>query len=175
MNAWIQHTVGGAYPCGSNNCPDGPDVAVYNTADLNGDGRVDIVASQSEGDPNTQPPPGGLVWFEAPLDRRNGSWVKHTIDVGFEDAHAVRIGDMDKNGTPDIITSEQDQTPFRRVSIFFNDGAGHFTQEVLSNVEGHNTVIGDVRHSGFLDILNSGHGFYGAAHPLQIFTNPRGK
>jgi hypothetical protein len=167
---WVPHTIGPSYPCSS--CSDHA-TAVYNTADFNGDGRMDVVMAQSEGSPNTPPPPGGLIWFQAPSDRRNGTWTNRTIDFDFVDAHAVRIGDMDNNGTPDLVTSEQDQSLFRRVSIFFNDGGGNFTQQILSNVEGHNTVIGDVRHTGFLDILNSGHGYYGDYHPLQIFTNPR--
>ncbi len=130
---------------------------------------------QSEALSNGIPPPGGLIWFEAPADRRNGTWIRHTIDADFVDAHAIRVADMNKNGALDLITSEQDQSPLRRVSVFFGDGKGSFTQQVLSNVEGRNTVIGDVRRTGFLDILNSGHGYYGAEHPLQVFTNPRGK
>jgi hypothetical protein len=168
--SWVQHTIGASYQC--NGCAD-PDAAAYNTADFNRDGRIDLVMSQSEGAANTPPPPGGLIWFEAPPDPRNGAWIRHTIDASFIDAHAVRVGDMDKNGTIDLITSEQDQSLLRRVSIFFNDGSGNFTQQILSNVEGHNTVVGDVRHTGSLDILNSGHGYFGAYHPLQIFTNPR--
>jgi hypothetical protein len=168
---WIQHTVGASYQCSG--CTD-PYVSVYNAADFNGDGRMDIVMSQSEAPSNGIPPPGGLIWFEAPSDRRNGNWIRHTIDANYVDAHAIRVADMDHNGTPDLVTSEQDQSPLRRVSIFFNDGRGNFTQQVLSNVEGHNTVVGDVRHTGFFDILNSGHGYYGAEHPLQVFTNPRG-
>jgi regulation of enolase protein 1 (concanavalin A-like superfamily) len=170
---WISHTVGAGYPCTPTSCGEGPDVATYSAADLNGDGRMDIVAGQSEGGSGA-PPAGGLIWFEAPADRRNGTWVRRTIDASFVYAHAIRVADMDKNGTIDLVTSEQDQSPLRRVSIFFNDGSGNFKQQVISNAEGHNTTVGDIRGTGFLDVLNSGHGFFGAPNPLQIFLNPRG-
>ena len=169
---WIAHTVGAGYPCTANTCGSGPDVSTYNTADFNTDGRMDIVMGQSEGG-SSGFPPGGLIWYEAPVDRRNGTWIQHTIDANFVYTHAIRVADMDKNGTPDIVTSEQDQSSLRRVAIFFNDGTGNFTEQVLSNAEGHNTVVGDIRNTGYLDLLNSGHGYFGNPNPLQIFVNPR--
>jgi regulation of enolase protein 1 (concanavalin A-like superfamily) len=171
---WIMHVIGPAYPCNSTNCPGGDfNVASFNAGDFNGDGMMDVVMGQSEGPGGgVTPPPGGLVWFEAPADRRNGTWIRHTIDSQFVDAHCVRLVDMDQNGTLDLVTSEQDQSPLRRVSVFYNDGAGNFTQEIVSNAEGHQTTVGDVQGNGAIDIFNSGHGFFGDPHPLQLFLNP---
>ncbi|HVT28588.1 MAG TPA: VCBS repeat-containing protein [Lacipirellulaceae bacterium] len=171
---WIMHNVGAGYPCNSTDCPHGDDyVAAYGNGDINGDGRMDIIMAQSEGPGGgIAPPPGGMVWFEAPGDRRNGTWTRHTIDAHFVDAHCIRVADMDHNGTLDLVVSEQDQSLFRRVSVFYNDGAGNFTQEIISNAEGHQTTIGDVQGTGEIDILNSGHGFFGDPHPLQLFLNP---
>jgi hypothetical protein len=174
VDPWIMHTIGTAYPCITDDqCPLGPDVANYNAADLNGDGQADVVAGQSEG-PNSgdAPPAGGLIWYEAPADRRNGSWIRHTIDASFVYAHGVKLSDMDKNGTLDLVTAEQDQSSLRRVSVFYNDGAGNFTQQVLSNIEGQIVAVGDITGSGGTDILDSGHGYFGAYHPLVIFLNP---
>jgi hypothetical protein len=143
-------------------------VAVYETGDLNGDQNMDIAMGQSEGPFGAAPPPGGLVWFEAPLDRRNGTWVRHIIDDNFTDSHVIRIGDIDKNGTLDLVTAEQDQSIFRRVSVFYNDCFGNFTQQIVSNAAGHQTCIGNIRGKGALDIFNSGHGVKGMIHPLQF-------
>jgi hypothetical protein len=170
---WAVHVIGSSYPCNNTDCPGGDfNVATYGAGDLDGDGRMDVVMGQSEGPLNVAPPPGGLIWFEAPSDRRNGTWIRHTIDANFTHTHAVRVADMDHNGTLDLVTSEQDQSTFRRVAVFYNDGAGNFTEQIISNAAGHQTIEGDVRGNGALDVLNSAHGFFGGFHPLQLFLNP---
>ena len=170
---WIMHYIGATpYPCGANNCSDGGDIAALNAVDVNGDGMMDVVSGQSEGPLGIAPPPGGMLWWQAPADRRNGTWIKHTIDASMIDVHKVAIGDMNLDGHLDIIVAEQDQAPLRRVAVYYDDGKGNLTFQVVSNAEGHNLCVGDVTHSGTLDILNSGHGYYLNAHPLQIFLNP---
>ncbi len=173
--AWVSHIIGPSYTCNTTSCPGGDySVATYGAGDFNGDGRMDVVMGQSEGVLNTAPPPGGLVWFEAPVDRVNGTWIRHTIDASFIDSHCVRVADVDHNGTLDLVSSEQDQSILRRVSVFYNDGAGNFTEEIISNGAGHQTTIGDVRGNGGIDILNSAHGYSGLINPipLLLFLNP---
>jgi hypothetical protein len=172
---WIMHTIGATpYPCGTNNCADGGYIATLATMDMNGDGLVDIVSGQSEGLPGVPPPPGGLIWWQAPADRRNGTWIKHTIDANVVDTHEIAIADMNKDGNLDMVVAEQDQSPLRRVMVYYDDGKGNLTPEVLSNAEGHNIIVGNVTNNpaGELDILNCGHGYYLNPHPLQIFLNP---
>jgi hypothetical protein len=79
---------------------------------------------------------------------------------------------MDKNGALDIVVAEQDQAPLDRVAVFYNDGKGNLTEQIISNGKGHNEVVGDVTGSGPMDILSSGHGYFNDPHPLQIFLNP---
>jgi regulation of enolase protein 1 (concanavalin A-like superfamily) len=173
---WILHSIGPGYPCSPNNCDAGTgggEVAAYNSLDVNGDGRMDVVSGQSEGPGGgIAPPPGGMIWWEAPADRRNGAWIKHTMDANMVDVHKIQVADMDKNGAPDIVVAEQDQAPLDRVAVFYNDGKGNLTEQTISNGKGHNDVVGDVAGSGSLDILSSGHGYFNDPHPLQIFLNP---
>ena len=171
---WIMHFIGATpYPCGAKNCQDGGDIAALNSMDVNGDGRMDIVSGQSEGPLGVAPAPGGLIWWEAPANRRTGTWIKHTIDPNMVDVHKVAIADMNQDGHLDIIVAEQDRAPLRRVSVYYNDGKGNLTFQVVSNAEGHNICVGNVLgNPGELDILNSGHGYYLDTHPLQIFFNP---
>jgi hypothetical protein len=170
---WTMHTIGPGYPCGPNNCGDGGQIATFETMDVNGDGIKDVISAQSEGPPGVAPPPGGVIWWQAPADRRNGTWIKHTIDASVVDVHTMAIGDMDQNGTSDIVVAEQDQSPLQRVIVYYNDGKGNLTPEVISNAKGHNLCIGNVGGKpGELDILNSGHGYFQNSHPLQIFMNP---
>jgi Chitobiase/beta-hexosaminidase C-terminal domain/Beta xylosidase C-terminal Concanavalin A-like domain/FG-GAP-like repeat len=174
--SWILHTIGPGYSCNSVNCPGGTgsgEVAAYNATDVNGDGMMDVISGQSEGPGGgIAPPPGGMIWWQAPSDRRNGTWIKHTMDVTMLDVHKIQVADMDKNGTLDIVVEEQDQAPLDRVAVFYNDGKGNLTEQIISNVKGHNDPLGDVTGSGTPDILNSGHGFFNDSHPLQIFLNP---
>jgi Chitobiase/beta-hexosaminidase C-terminal domain/FG-GAP-like repeat len=171
---WIMHTIGPGYPCSANNCGDGGEVAAFEAMDVNGDGRMDMISAQSEGPGGgIAPPPGGLIWWQAPADRRNGTWIKHTIDANMVDVHKIALGDMDQNGTLDIIVGEQDQAPLQRVNIYYNDGKGNLTAQVIANAKAHNVVVGNViGNPGELDILNSGHGFFNDSHPLQIFFTP---
>ena len=174
--AWIMHTIGPGYPCSPDNCSTASgsgEVAAYNATDVNGDGMMDVISGQSEGPGGgIAPPPGGMIWWQAPSDRRNGSWIKHTMDFTMIDVHKIQVGDMDKNGTLDILAVEQDQAPLNRVAVFYNDGKGNLTEQIISNAKGHNDPIGDVTGNGSLDILNSGHGYFNDSHPLQIFLNP---
>jgi hypothetical protein len=81
---------------------------------------------------------------------------------------------MDHNGTLDLVSSEQDQSLLRRVAVFYNDGSGNFTEDIVSNGAGHQTTIGNVRGNGAIDILNSAHGYGGLVNPipLVLFLNP---
>ena len=173
---WILHIIGPGYPCSANNCDAGTgggEVAAYNSLDVNGDGRMDVVSGQSEGPGGgIAPPPGGVIWWEAPADRRNGAWIKHTMDFNMVDVHKIQVADMDRNGTLDIVVAEQDQSALNRVAVFYNDGKGNLTEQTISNGKGHNDAVGDVTGTGPLDILSSGHGYFNDPHPLQIFLNP---
>ena len=143
--------------------------AAFGSGDFNNDGRMDVAAARSEGD--LVPIPGALFWWEAPVNRRSGVWVQHMIDATYTSAHNLRIADMDGNGSLDIVTAEQEQSEQRRVSVFYNDGLGEFSELVLSNGSGHNITLGDLDGDGELDILNAGHGYFGAPHPVEIYIN----
>jgi FG-GAP-like repeat len=170
---WLMHTIGPGYPCSANNCEDGGEVASFQSMDVNGDGMMDVISAQSEGPGGGIAPPGGVIWWQAPLDRRNGTWIQHTIDANMVDVHKIAIGDLDQNGTLDIVVAEQDQAPLQRVNIYYNDGKGNLTPQVMANAKGHNVCLGNViGNKGELDILNSGHGYFNDSHPLQIFFTP---
>ncbi|HEY7795157.1 MAG TPA: FG-GAP-like repeat-containing protein [Gaiellaceae bacterium] len=166
---WTSHVVGAPYPCPVELCGGDPPFATAWTGDFNGDGRMDIVTGQAEGD---QAPPGGLKWFEAPLDRAQ-PWIPHGIDAGFQLSHNVRVADIDGNGALDVIAGEQDQSIQKRLAVYYNDGAGNFTRQVLSTDGSHNVDVADVDHDGDVDILAGPHGFFGGPDPVQLFLNHR--
>lgn len=84
-------------------------------ADVNGDGRVDFVASCGHG--------LGVFWFEAP------TWEQHAIDPKLNGAHCLQAADMDGDGDIDVATCAKDDL----LAIWFeNDGQGNFRPHVVA-------------------------------------------
>jgi hypothetical protein len=137
-------------------------------ADVNGDGRNDIVlAPMYEG--------GGLVWYEAPKDV-SGVWQRHVIDptVNFVHQGSLQIGDFSGDGHPDIAFAEQDQSPTRRVGVFYNvkGNATSWRLQILSLNGGQNIKIGAIGSDRRLSILTARHGYFGGANPLVLWEAP---
>lgn len=68
-----------------------------NTADINGDGRLDVILSPAEGEAVY------LAWYEVPDDPVNDTWVKHFIESPLQNNHQVQIADVDLDGDPDVL------------------------------------------------------------------------
>ncbi len=71
-------------------------------ADLDGDGDLDIAAAAmvfGGGGPNEASLPG-VVWLE---QTARHTWVRHTIKVGTPAYATLDIGDVDRDGRPDLI------------------------------------------------------------------------
>ena len=93
-------------------------------ADVNGDGRVDLVASRGHGQ--------GVIWFEAP------TWKLREIHATIREPHCLVVADFDQDGDADAATCAYGD----RVAAWYeNDGAGQFTVHVV----GRNQAAYDIR------------------------------
>ena len=131
--------------------PGAPGGSSVQAADLNGDGRVDVVFAPSEVGS------GKLVWYEAPINPAiSANWIRHEL-LDVVNVHAMRIADMDKDGKRDIVFAEMftSQTPELRIGILSNNGTGTWPLQVVTNTGSHNLDIGDVDNDGWLDIVGS--------------------
>jgi hypothetical protein len=73
--------------------------------DIDGDGKVDLVAGQNLGQHN-------LWWFEQPADPRD-SWTRRTITDDFEKYHDVAVEDVDDDGELEVLAlSQESETVF---------------------------------------------------------------
>ena len=74
------------------------------TGDVNGDGKLDLIANSGRTAPSTRFP-NSLTWLEVPeKPREAGAWIRHVFAV--EDApggsHYTGFGDVNGDGRPDI-------------------------------------------------------------------------
>jgi hypothetical protein len=146
-----------------------PGFATYMTsavADLNRDGRMDVVMTPMYND-------GNLVWYEGPPDPRNGTWVKHVIGpMSYVHQGSLQIADFDGDGNLDIAFAEQEQSATKRIGIYYNNGAASsWTLQVLATTGGHNMKAGIIGNDRLPSLLSANHGNFGAANPLELWRN----
>ncbi|WP_205619044.1 FG-GAP repeat domain-containing protein [Rubritalea marina] len=109
-------------------------------ADLNGDGKVDWVASRGHS--------AGVLWFENP------AWTLHVIDPGIEDPHSLDVGDFDNDGDLDVASCGYGNKSLR---WYENDGTAQFAiHEIDSDQESYDLRSIDMDGDGDLDLLNAG-------------------
>ena len=109
-------------------------------ADINGDGKVDILASRGHGQ--------GLIWFENP------SWRIHDINKELRSPHCLQVIDMDGDGDIDAATCAYQS---RIVAWFENDGKGNFTTHVVDDDQAAYDIRAvDMDGDGDLDLLIAG-------------------
>jgi len=134
--------------------------------DFNRDGRLDIAMSPMYND-------GYLVWYEAPPDPRNGTWVKHVLGpASYVHQGSLQIADFDGDGSLDIAFAEQEQSSSKRIGVYFNSGVGFsWTLQVLATTGGHNAKAGIIETTGTRAFCALIMGFYGAPNPVELWRN----
>lgn len=138
-----------------------PPDAVVKVADLNGDERLEVVLTRSEG-------PHRLSWFEAPDDPRSGLWREHVIDDDLDYAHSLVICDLNRDGQPDIVTAEMHQSARKRVMAYLNQGRSErWERQVLATTGSHNMCVANVDGHGTLVLV--GANWSGAYQPVEIW------
>lgn len=131
-------------------------------ADMNADGRPDVVLSVSEGK-------GRISWFEAPENPRHGTWVEHGIELEILDgAHSLQVGDMNGDGKQDVLVAEMHTSRHKRVILYRNDGEA-FTPIVLSTSGSHNMRVADMDGDGGYDIV--GKNYAGPGRVVEMWEN----
>jgi hypothetical protein len=138
-----------------------PDSRVF-VADMNKDGRPDVVLTVSEGK-------GTLSWFESPGNPRTGTWVEHPIGKEtLEGAHSLQVADFDGDGESDVLTAEMHTSRKKRVLVYLNR-KGAFEPLVLARTGSHNMQAGDIDGDGDIDIV--GKNYAGPGRVIEMWEN----
>lgn len=146
---WFEHT-GGTDFVAHAVAPDVHEASRITAGDLVPGGNLELVMVPGDG-------VGALQWFECGGDATDPAcWVAHDLlpdDVHY--GHSLELADFDEDGHLDIFVAEMGfPAAAARMWIFYGDGAGGFTTtEVASDVDNHESKVGDLDGDGDLDIL----------------------
>ena len=138
------HDEGGTWPRSS---------AQVSVVDLNGDGLLDVVLSDSEQEPADYPVEADpIAWYGA--EDPTGPWVQHIIDSQLGEAHTLKPADIDLDGDLDIFTGQMSDMGQAPVRVYYNQGAAElWVAEDISNNGIYRGVIGDIGRDGDMDLV----------------------
>jgi hypothetical protein len=152
--SWVVHTVDASLS--------GTPV-VADVADVNLDGRNDLVVSASES------AGGQVAWYQAPTSPRTGAWTKRVV-ASADYVHGFGVADVDLDGDRDIVFAEMHQSAQKRVGWFRNDGgATTWSMQVVATTGSHNIRVLDMDRDGDIDIMGSNWG--GSPSPVEWWRN----
>ena len=123
--------------------PDGP----WNVraADIDQDGDLDAVATSYE--------TGAVTWYEN-LAGDGSAWASTTIDSAFSGAVQLAIGDIDQDGSPDVLAADESGDELAWFGNTSGDGSTWSRTVVSASLNGPSaTVLADLDQDGDLDVL----------------------
>lgn len=129
-------------------------------ADLNGDGRADIVVTEE----NSGGSPDALAyWWERPVNAIATNWVRHLITTQYT-MNSMDLADVSQDGIPDLVIGEHRGN--KNLDVWENDGAGNFARHPVSTgLESHlggRTV--DLDGDGDLDLVSIAYDDFTSLH-----------
>jgi len=120
--------------------------------DMDGDGDADLLIPEWYTH-------NRLEWYENPLpegDPRVDPWRRHII--GAPRAHDIRVGDLDADGSSEIVTREQGPDG-NRIVLWKRTAGDAWAQRVLACPAGEGLTIADLTGNGRLDVIIGGRWF----------------
>jgi hypothetical protein len=149
---WVRHDLAGGWPS----------LVAAEVADVNRDGRADIVIAASES-------AGRLSWYEGPPSPRTDPWTEHVVSDSVSHVHQFVVADLDRDQSPDIAFAEMAQSAERRIGWFHNDGDGlGWSLRVIATTGSHNIRVADMDRDFDLDIVGSN---WGGTSPIELWRN----
>ncbi len=128
--------------------------ASVKVADLNKDGKKDIILAPSELAGSYY----RLSWFEAPVNPGTNNWSEHIILDSLECVlHSLAIGDLNKDALMDIVYAEmhQGENPDEVVILINQENGQSWDKIILSDKGSHGIQVADINNDNKLDIFGA--------------------
>jgi len=128
--------------------------ACVQVADINKDGRKDVVLTPSELAGSYY----RISWFEAPRDLKEGGWMEHLIADSVECViHSLALGDLDNDGSVDIAYAEMHQgvDPDEVVVLLNRQNGQSWKKQIISKKGSHGLRMEDINNDGLLDLFGA--------------------
>lgn len=130
--------------------------------DVNNDGKMDLIYGRGHS--------YGLYWLEQQGKGQDRHWTKHTIDESFSQVHALKLSDLDGDGSPELLAGKRyrghngkDPGSYDPLVIYYykiDRRTGAFTRYAISvngtAAGGTQFVVKDLDGDGDLDIATAG-------------------
>lgn len=140
--AWTKHRIA-----------DGSFTTDMQTADLDGDGHVDVIV----------PSPEGLMCYRNPRGRggdpATDPWEAVNLSPDGAQMHDIRVADLNGDGRPDLVTRHQSGFGRKRgnaVHLWLQDGAGAWAHRTFDCPHGEGLEVADLDGDGRPDIAIGG-------------------
>ena len=115
-------------------------------ADINGDGRLDPIFSDSE-------QTNAIIWYQA-TNASATTWQSHIIVSSFDRAHSLQAADFDRDGDLDILAAGLPGN--NKIIIYLNSNSGNlWSAYTLANNSSYIAKVGDIDKNGSPDVLGS--------------------
>jgi hypothetical protein len=118
------------------------------TADLNGDGKLDLIA------PDISNSTVAVLYGKG-----DGTFQDSVEFASLYTSSGVAIGDFNKDGKPDIVVAATAPKPYGGISVLLNSGNGTFQSPVIyadpGGVDNGLVAVADLNADGKLDVVES--------------------
>ena len=137
------------------------------TADIDGDGAMDVVLAPAESKGNRY----RISWIKGP-ENIDGSWKEVVVDPDVEAVHhSIHAEDFDNDGDIDLLTAEMGHGDKpNEVKMYWNLSAGFaWKKQVVSSTGSHSMRAVDIDLDGDIDFF--GADVFGRNRPVELWKN----